>query len=78
VLCCNGWHLTLKDNRLCGIVHGALIAAGISVGTLVAILLATTLGDINLFGLSDFAPHYLQPFCMLADIGIALQDLRSP
>jgi 4-amino-4-deoxy-L-arabinose transferase-like glycosyltransferase len=52
-------------------IRVALIAAGVSGGSLVAILLATALGDLNLFGISDFAPHYLQPSCILAAIGIA-------
>jgi hypothetical protein len=54
-----------------GLIRIALIGAGLCGGTLIVSLVATTLCNWSLFGISDFAPHYLQPFCILAALGIA-------
>jgi 4-amino-4-deoxy-L-arabinose transferase-like glycosyltransferase len=63
---------THEPNRSTEPVIGlALISACISGGALVALLALTTLAGINLFGIADFAPHYLHPFCILASMGIA-------
>ena len=47
-----------------------LIAAAFSGGSLVVILAGCALFGWNLFGIAEFAPHYLHPSCVLASLGI--------
>jgi hypothetical protein len=49
----------------------ALLAAGIGVALMAAILIAATVSGAALFGITRFAIHYLYPFCLFAALGIA-------
>jgi 4-amino-4-deoxy-L-arabinose transferase-like glycosyltransferase len=60
-----------RDQTIEAHIRLAFITAGIAGGALVLILAGSALADVNLFGITDFAPHYLHPFCLLASLGIA-------